>query len=208
MTLIEQLNWRYSAKKMNGTKVPKEKIDNILEAIRLAPTSYGMQEFKVFVIESKELLEKIYKEACQQTQVLECSHLLVFAATKKIKNDNINAYLQSVANNRNLELSALDGFKSMLNGLVESSEEKNFIYTSKQTYIALGYATIAAAIEQVDATPIEGFNPRAMDEILDLKNQNLGSVTLMTIGYRDVENDKYLYFPKLRKKADDIFIRI
>jgi len=208
MTLIEQLNWRYSAKKMNGTKVPQEKIENILEAIRLAPTSFGLQEFKVFVIESKELLEKIYKEACQQTQVLECSHLLVFAATKKIKNDNINAYLQSVANNRNLELSALDGFKSMLNGLVESSEEKNFIYTSKQTYIALGYATIAAAIEQVDATPIEGFNPRAMDEILDLKNQNLGSVTLMTIGYRDVENDKYLYFPKLRKKADDIFMRI
>jgi nitroreductase len=206
MTLIEQLNWRYSAKKMNGTKVPKEKIDNILEAIRLAPTSYGMQEFKVFVIESKDLLQKIYDQSCHQTQVLECSHLLVFAATKKIKVENVNNYIQAVAKNRNLELSTLDGFKTMLNNLVEATEEKNFAWTSRQTYIALSYASIAAANEQVDSTPIEGFNPKILDEILDLQSMNLGSVCLLTLGYRDEENDKYLKFPKLRKNAKDIFI--
>src|SRR5665647_2204347 len=97
MSLVDTLNWRYATKRMNGTKVPTEKLEYILEAIRLAPTSFGLQPFKVIVIESPELRERIFNEACQQPQIKEASHILVFAANKKINAEQVDDYMQLVA---------------------------------------------------------------------------------------------------------------
>lgn len=205
MSLIDKLNWRYATKRMNGTQVPQEKVDRILEAIRLAPTSFGLQALKVIVITDQALKEKIFAEACQQPQITESSHVLVFAANKKVTQEQVDEYIQNIATTRNMPLEALDGFKGMFGGIV-AGDKQNFTWTSRQTYITLGVATIAAAIEEVDATPMEGFNPAALDEILGLSAQNLGSVSVLPLGYRDAANDYLAAAPKVRKSAEDLFI--
>ena len=206
MSLIDKLNWRYATKRMNGTQVPQEKVDRILEAIRLAPTSFGLQALKVIVITDQALKEKIFAEACQQPQIKESSHVLVFAANKKVTQEQVDEYIQNIATTRNMPLEALDGFKGMFGGIVAGDEQQNFTWTSRQTYIALGVATVAAAFEEVDATPMEGFNPAALDEILGLSAQNLGSVSVLPLGYRDAANDYLAAAPKVRKSAEDLFI--
>ncbi|MFM2291197.1 MAG: hypothetical protein RIS29_1010 [Bacteroidota bacterium] len=206
MSLIDKLNWRYATKRMNGTQVPQEKVDRILEAIRLAPTSFGLQALKVIVITDQALKEKIFAEACQQPQIKESSHVLVFAANKKVTQEQVDEYIQNIATTRNMPLEALDGFKGMFGGIVAGDEQQNFTWTSRQTYIALGVATVAAALEEVDATPMEGFNPAALDEILGLSAQNLGSVSVLPLGYRDAANDYLAAAPKVRKSAEDLFI--
>ncbi|MBP1676171.1 MAG: nitroreductase [Bacteroidetes bacterium] len=208
MSLLQQLNWRYATKRMNGTKVPQNKIDNILEAIRLTPTSYGFQAFKVFAIENPELREKIFNAACPQPQIKEGSHILVFAADRKVTAESVDAYMQLMASTRGIPVEALDGFKAAFDPIVAGSVEQNFVWTARQTYIALGVAMVAAAEEEVDATPIEGFNPAALDEVLGLGAQNLGSVTILALGYRDAEADKLANAPKVRKSSKDLIVNL
>jgi len=206
MSLIDKLNWRYATKRMNGTKVPQEKVDRILEAIRLAPTSFGLQGFKVIVIENEALREQIFNGACQQPQIKEASHVLVFAANKKVTQDMVDEYIQDIATTRNMPLEALSGFKDMFAGIVAGNEQQNFGWTARQTYIALGVGLVAAAEEEVDATPMEGFSAEALDAILGLGEQNLGAVSVLTLGYRDAANDYLANAPKVRKSNEKLFI--
>jgi nitroreductase len=206
MSLVDKLNWRYATKRMNGTKVPQEKVDRILEAIRLAPTSFGLQGFKVIVIENEALREQIFNGACQQPQIKEASHVLVFAANKKVTQDMVDEYIQDIATTRNMPLEALSGFKDMFAGIVAGNEQQNFGWTARQTYIALGVGLVAAAEEEVDATPMEGFSAEALDAILGLGEQNLGAVSVLTLGYRDAANDYLANAPKVRKSNEKLFI--
>lgn len=205
MTLIDKLNWRYATKRMNGTKVPQEKIDRILEAIRLAPTSFGLQPFKVIVVENAALRERIYKEACPQPQILEGSHVLVFAAIKNVDIKQVEDYLQLIAETRDISTDSLKDFRNMFNGIISHSEEKNFIWTARQAYIAFGVGIVAAASEDVDATPMEGFNASALDNILGLTEQNLSAVTILTLGYRDEDNDYHAKDKRVRKSKEALF---
>lgn len=205
MNLIDKLNWRYATKRMNGTKVPQEKVDNILEAVRLAPTSFGLQPFKVFVIESSELREKIFNEACQQPQIKEASQILVFAANKKVTAEQIDEYMQLTATTRAIPVESLNDFKAMFGGIVAGSADQNFVWTARQAYIAFGVGIVAAAIEGVDATPMEGFSTEALDKILGLADQNLGSTTILTLGYRDEANDYLVNAAKVRKSKSSLF---
>lgn len=205
MNLIDKLNWRYATKRMNGTKVPQEKVDNILEAVRLAPTSFGLQPFKVFVIESPELREKIFNEACQQPQIKEASQILVFAANKKVTAEQIDEYMQLTATTRAIPVESLNDFKAMFGGIVAGNADQNFVWTARQAYIAFGVGIVAAAIEGVDATPMEGFSTEALDKILGLAEQNLGSTTILTLGYRDEANDYLVNAAKVRKSKSSLF---
>lgn len=207
MNLIENLNWRYATKRMNGTKVSEEKINNIKEAIRMAPTSFGLQAFKVIDVEDVDLRKKIYEEACQQPQILEASNLFVFVANKKVTPGLVDQYMSHISETRQIPLESLSGFKSAFDGIVNGTVEQNFQWTSKQTYIALGVGLVAAANEKVDATPMEGFNPAALDKILGLEAQNLGSVSIMALGYRNETEDKYALLTKVRKSVQDIFVK-
>jgi nitroreductase / dihydropteridine reductase len=205
MNLIDKLNWRYATKRMNGTKVPQEKVDRILEAIRLAPTSFGLQPFKVIVIESPELREKIFNEACQQPQIKEGSHVLVFAANKKVSAEQVDDYMSRIASTRGIPIESLNDFKAMFAGIVASNAEQNFVWTARQAYIAFGVGIVAAANENVDATPMEGFSAEALDKILGLSEQNLGSTTILTLGYRDEANDYLANALKVRKSKSTLF---
>jgi len=205
MSLKDSLSWRYATKRMTGGKVPQEKVDQILEAIRLAPTSFGLQPFKVIVIEDEKLREEIFNTACQQPQIKEASHVLVFAANKKVTAEQVQEYMELIATTRGIPVESLDGFKAMFDGIVAGTAEQNFVWTARQAYLAFGVGIVAAALEQVDATPMEGFNPQALDKILGLEEQNLGSTTILTLGYRDEANDSLVKAAKVRKSMDKLF---
>lgn len=207
--LIETLNWRYATKRMNGNKIPSEKLDVILEAIKLSPSSAGLQPYTVFVIEDQAVKEKIHKVAYSQPQIIEASHVLVFAAYNKLTSENVSDYLNLIADTRSIPVASLDGFKNSINSaLLSRSEEVNAQWAARQAYIALGHALVAAASEQIDATPMEGFDAKGLDEILGLNEKGLNSVVIMTLGYRDSENDALASAKKVRKTHEKLFVTI
>lgn len=205
MSLLDKLQWRYATKRMNGTKVPQAKIDNILEAIRLAPTSYGFQPFKVFVIEDIALKNQIFENACQQPQIIESSHILIFAAVKNIDEAQVDDYMNLISKTRNIPVESLSGFKSAFSGIISADEASNFVWTARQAYLAFGVGIVAAAVESVDATPMEGFDSKALDALLGLNEKNLSAVTIMTLGYRDDANDLLSKALKVRKNNAELF---
>ncbi len=206
MNLITQLNWRYATKRMNGKEVPQSKVDNILEAIRLTPTSFGLMPYSVIAIKDKELLKKINAEACQQPQLLEGSHLLVFAIWEKITEKQVDDYMALVASTRGIPVAALADFKKMIWGMVSSQSPADMnTWSAKQAYIALGTGLVAAALEEVDATPMEGFNPKKLDEVLGLTEKGLKSTVLLMLGYRDASKDQTATAKKVRRATKDLF---
>jgi nitroreductase/dihydropteridine reductase len=207
--LIEDLNWRYAAKRMNGASIPQEKLNTILEAIKLSPSSAGLQPYKVVVISDKETKERIFKEAAPQPQIPESSHLLVFAAWEKITAEHISEYMDLIAKTRDISVESLAKFQeSITGGILSRTEEVNFNWAARQTYIALGHALVAAATEHIDATPMEGFNNAKLDEILGLEEKGLKSVVIMTLGYRDHENDVLAKAKKVRRSNEELFIAV
>lgn len=208
MNLSEKLNWRYATKRMNGQTVSDSSLNNILDAMQLAPSSMGLQPFTFIVISNKELLQKIHSQACQQPQITEASHVIVLAAWKSISEKDINDYIQNIADTRGVTLDSLEGFKNMLLPMTKRTNEENNNWAARQAYIALGFGLVAAANEGVDATPMEGFNPAAMDELLGLKEKNLASVLVMPLGFRNIENDYLVNSKKVRRAKKDLFITL
>ncbi len=209
MSLIQDLNWRYATKRMNGQKVPQEKLDYILEAIRLAATSYGLQPFSVLVIENEELRKKIQPVAYNQPQIFEASHLLVFAAWNDITDAQIAAFMGNVAKTRGIPVESLQGFHNTIAGTIERlSQEQRFTWSAKQAYIALGTGLAAAAEQKVDATPMEGFDALGLDVLLDLQAKGLRSVAIMPLGYRDEANDQLSHAQKVRRTKEELFIEM
>ena len=207
MDLIESLEWRYASKKMNGEKVPQEKVNKILEAIRLAPSSMGLQPYTVLIIEDPELKKQIQPIAFNQSQIGQSSHLLVFAAWDNVTPQHIEDYISHTAEVRKVAKESLNDFReTLLNMAKNRSPEENFSWAARQAYIAFGTALVAAATEEVDATPMEGFNSEALDELLNLKEKGLKSVTLLPLGFRDEEGDWLAKLPKVRREKEKLFI--
>jgi nitroreductase/dihydropteridine reductase len=205
MELLDKLNWRYAAKAMNGKKVPQEKIDRILEAARLAPTSSGLQPFEIIVITNQELKEKIKPVAWNQSVITDCSHLLVFAAWDTYTPERINKMFDLTNEVRGFENEGWENYRKMLlSSYPQKDAEVNFNHAAKQAYIAFSAAIIAAAYEGVDATPLEGFDPAKVDEILGLKAKGLGSAVMLPIGYRAADQDWLVNLPKVRKSTEDL----
>ncbi len=209
MELLEKLNWRYAAKAMNGQTVPQEKIDNIIEAISLAPTSSGLQPFEVLVITNQELKEKIKPISWNQSMITDCSHLLVFAAWDTYTADRINKQFDLTNTVRGFKNEGWENYRQMLlSNYPQKDAEENFIHTAKQAYIAFSLAIVAAAFEEVDCTPIEGFNPDALDEILGLREKGLRSCLMLPLGYRDADKDWLVNLKKVRKSREDLITEI
>ncbi len=208
-TLINHLQWRYATKRMNGEKVPQEKVAYILEAIRLSASSVGLQPYTVLVIENDEVRRQVQKVAYNQPQLVEGSHVIVFAAWDDISEAQVDAYMQHTAETRNVPVASLAGFKSSIMGSIGTkTQEQKFEWAARQTYIALGTALLAAAEQGVDATPMEGFDPAALDELLHLKEKGLRSVSIMALGYRNKQEDYMATAKKVRRKKEDLFITI
>lgn len=202
-TLLELLNWRYATKKMDPAKsVPQEKVDAIVEAIRMAPTSSGTQPFELILVTNPDVRAKIRAAAMDQSPISDCSHLLVFAAWDNYTEDRIDEVTQLNIDARG-EIPLIHQYYGNLKAnYLPRETEVNYAHAARQAYIALGIGLVAAAEQGVDSTPMEGFDPATVDAILGLGDKGLRSVVLLPLGYRDPTGDWLLPMAKVRKTRD------
>ncbi|NEV93469.1 NAD(P)H-dependent oxidoreductase [Psychroflexus sp. YR1-1] len=206
---IEKLHWRYATKKFNPEKeVSEEDLETLLEAIRLSASSYGLQPYEVIVIKDPEVRAKLKPAAFSQPQITDASYLLVFAYNTNVDQAYVDKFIKSNADIRNKPEDEFKGLKDMIeNSVLTFSEKKKEEWAARQAYIALGNLLSAAAHLEIDACPMEGFNPEEFDDLLDLKSKNLKSVALTTLGYRSGD-DQLQKEKKVRKSKDELFTRI
>lgn len=208
MKLIDALQWRYATKRMNGTKVPAETLDTILEAIRLAPSSFGLTPYNVIVIEDEATRKLLQPHFYNQPQIAECSALVIFANWTSITETEVDNYMAEIAEQRGVPVDALGDFANYIKGAIKGRTQEDLQnWAAKQTYIALGVGLVAAADAQVDATPMEGFNPAGVNEVLGLPAQELNAALAMTLGYRDASQDYMVSMKKVRRDAAKLIIK-
>ena len=210
MDLFETLKWLYATKKMDPKKaVPQEKVDRILEAIRLTPTSSGLQPYEVFVVTNPEIRAKIRPIAWNQAQITEGSHLLVFAAWDNYTADRINMMFDLTNAERGARNEGWENYRKQLLATYPSrTPEQNYQHAARQAYIGVGVALIAAAAEGVDSTPMEGFDPAALDDILGLQAKGLKSVVIMPLGYREAAQDWLVNLKKVRRPIEQFITEV
>ena len=206
---IKDANWRYATKKFDTTKkVSKEDLETLKEAIRLSASSYGLQPYKVLIIENREIRAQLQPAAWGQSQIVDASQLIVFANITNFGDTDIDASLSLTTETRGLPADALNGYGDFMKSKIGAlSEDVRNTWTSKQTYLALGNLLNAAAELRIDVTPIEGFEPEKVNEILGLKQLGLNASVLATIGYRH-EEDATQHYTKVRKSNEELFINI
>ncbi|MEG2030491.1 MAG: NAD(P)H-dependent oxidoreductase [Janthinobacterium sp.] len=208
--LLETLQWRYATKKMDPTKtVPQEKVERILEAVRLTASSSGLQPYEVFVVTNPALREQIKPHAWNQSQVTDSSHLLVFAAWDNYTTERINQMFDLVNTVRGFKNEGWEAYRQqILATYPQRDAETNYQHAARQAYIGVGTALIAAAAEHVDSTPMEGFDPAKVDEILGLRARGLRSVVMLPLGYRADEGDWLVDLKKVRRERDQFITEL
>jgi len=208
--LLQALQWRYATKKMDPAKaVPQEKVERILEAIRLTASSSGLQPYEVFVVTNPALREQIKQHAWNQAQVTDSSHLLVFAAWDNYTAERINHMFDLVNAERGIKNEGWEAYRQqLLNTYPQRDAETNYQHAARQAYIGVGTALIAAAAEHVDSTPMEGFDPAKVDEILGLRARGLRSVVMLPLGYRADAGDWLVNLKKVRRARQEFITEL
>lgn len=201
---LDRLNWRYATKKMDPNKaVPEDKVAKIVEAVQMAPSSSGLQPYELLVVRNADLRAAIRPVAWDQAQITEGSHLLVFAAWDNYSEERIDAVVDQMAAERGGMNDLLKGYYDRLKSMyLPRTEEENYAHAARQAYIGLGFALAAAAELEVDSTPMEGFDPAQVDEILGLKAKGLRSVLLLPLGYREEGADWLVNLKKVRRPLE------
>jgi nitroreductase/dihydropteridine reductase len=209
MSLVDKLNWRYATKKFDITKkIPADKLQNILDAAQLAPSSLGLQHYRVLVVEDPAVRAQLREVAYGQPQITDASQLIVFAAETNINEDFGKKYIDNVAATRNIPREALGGFEGMVLGAISArTPEQLLVWAQKQAYIGLGVLVTAAAEQDVDVCPMEGFDPAGFDNVLGLTEKGLTATVIATIGYR-AEDDATSHAAKVRRPASELFIHV
>ncbi|RFZ92569.1 NAD(P)H-dependent oxidoreductase [Mucilaginibacter conchicola] len=209
MTLVDKLNWRYATKKFDSTKkIAADKLRYILDAVKLAPSSIGLQHYRVLVIEDAGIRAKLREAAYGQPQVTDASQLIVFAAETGLNETFGKKYIDNVAAVRGVERETLAGFENMVLGAINGrTPEQLTIWAQKQAYIALGHLIAAASEQDIDSAPMEGFDPARFDEILGLKEKGLTTTVIAAIGYR-ADDDAYAKLAKVRRPNEEFFIHV
>ena len=206
---ITNQNWRYATKKFDATKkISTEDLETLKEAIQLSTSSYGLQPYKVFIIENPELRAKIQPFAWGQSQIVDASQLLVFANITNFGETEIDQYIANMADTRGISVESVKGYADFMKMKITAlPEEQRNTWTSKQTYLALANLMNAAAELKIDVTPMEGFEPENVNEVLGLKELGLNASLLATIGYRH-EEDATQHYKKVRKPKNELFINL
>ncbi|MBD3723561.1 MAG: NAD(P)H-dependent oxidoreductase [Flavobacteriaceae bacterium] len=209
MELIENLKWRYATKKFDTTKkVSYDDLENLKEAIQLSVSSYGLQLYKVLIIENSAIREKLKPVSWNQSQITDASHLFVFCNYKDVSSEAIDDFIKQTAVTRNLDLNRLNGYGDFIKSkLAEKSKEEKTSWLKSQTYLALGNLLNACAELRIDACPMEGFESDAYNKILGLDEQGLNAAVIAPIGYRHKE-DQTIDAKKVRKPFDLLFQEI
>ena len=201
-SILEALNWRYATDRFLDQAISDENLHTILEAARLAPSSMNFQPWKYILIKSPELKQQIFEAGYNQQAIIEAPTLLALTIPNILNTDNVNHIIQAAAEARNAEVSTLEGYRKMLQGFIDKTEpDKFFDWSRRQAYISLGILLLTAAQLEIDAAPMEGFDPEKVNSILGL--QNYSTVTLIALGYRSPEDDHQTW-PKVRFKMEEI----
>jgi nitroreductase len=208
-TFLENQNWRYATKKFDTTKkVSLEDLKFLKEAIRLTASSFGLQPYKVIFIETADLRAKLQPAAWGQSQIVDASHLIVFANMTNFGDTEIDDVIQNLTTTRGLPADALKGYGDFMKSKISPLPiEARNIWSAKQTYLALGNLMNAAAELKIDVTPMEGFEPEQFNEILGLDAMNLNAVLVATIGYRH-DADETQHYAKVRKSHEELFLTL
>lgn len=206
---IDALNWRYATKAFDKSKkLTENQLDLLKKAVQLAPSSYGLQPYQVLIVSNPEIKEKLKEAAFGQPQLTDASHIFVFARTHNFTEKHVDEYASNIATTRGIDVTAIQGFVDVMKGTVNSrSQDELANWNAKQAYIALGVLLESAALNEIDACPMEGFNNAHFDGILGLADRNLTSVVIAPVGFRSSE-DAYQNLKKVRKSEDDLFIHI
>lgn len=209
MEFLQKLNWRYATKGFDpAKKLSAEQVEGLLEALRLAPSSFGLQPWKFVLVENAELRAKLRASSWNQAQITEASHLIVLCRKDKLTQADVNAYIEDTARTREQELASLDGFRDMMHGFLDAMDsEKAAIWATKQVYIALGVLLSACAAADIDSCPMEGFDAAQYDEILDLPAKGLHAVVVCPVGFRSAD-DKYAMAKKVRYSKEEVIVRL
>jgi nitroreductase len=209
MSLIENLTWRAAVKSFDPTKkLTEEQLNQVLDATRLAPSSAGLQPYRILVVENPEIREKLREAAYGQAQLTQASHVIVFAAETVINEAYVNKAMQLVATTREIGMEHLEAFRQNIVGMVNSlSEEDKITWAKKQAYIALGVLTAATADAHIDICPMEGFQAGKFDEILGLAEKGLTTAVIAPIGFRS-DDDMLSKMAKVRRPKEELFIHI
>ncbi|MBD3723892.1 MAG: NAD(P)H-dependent oxidoreductase [Flavobacteriaceae bacterium] len=205
-SFITNQNWRYATKKFDSTKkVSNEDLQILKEAIQLSTSSYGLQPYKVLIIENPEIRKQLQPVSWGQSQIVDASHLIVFANYTNINEIHIDNYINNIAQLRELNVEDLAGYSDFMKSkILALPQEQLAVWTSKQTYLALGNLINAAAELKIDVTPMEGFEPEKYNEILGLNELGLNASLVAPIGYRHSE-DVNQHLAKVRKPLDELF---
>ncbi len=210
MSLIENLNWRHAVKAFDpNKKVSEENVEKIIEAVRLAPTSSGLQQFRVIKVTNPEIKEKLVQGALNPESMKECSHLLVFAAWDTYTAERIDKVFDFTTEERGLPKGRFESYTDQLKAMyLNLPDEVNFAHTSRQSYIGLGLAMAQAAELKVDTCPAEGFDTKVVDEVLNLKQYGLKSVSLLYVGVADDARDWIKPMKKVRIPRNEFVIDV
>lgn len=205
--IIQTLEWRYATKQFDaGKKVSEQDLTELLESLRLSPSSFGLQPWKFVIVENKEIRKKLREAAWNQPQVVDASHLIVLCARTDVDEKYIRSYIDSIAQQRGVTPESLSQFEGMMQGFrANLSDDAAISWAKHQVYLASGFLMFTAAQKRIDACPMEGFDRRKVDEILGLPEKKLTSAMLCAIGYRSAD-DKYAQAKKVRFDKKDIFI--
>ena len=206
MNVIDQYKWRYATKKFDAKKkISDSNIELIKESISLAPTSYGLQLFKVIIVENQEIKNELKKASYNQSQISDASHIFVFCNSTKIIGDDIDNYIKNKSSNQNKPISEISGYGDFLKTtLLKKEHKKVSIWTANQVYIALSHLMTFCPSIGIDSCPVEGFDSYKYNEILNLNNRNLNSTVVAAVGYRS-NKDSSQYEKKIRKSNDELF---
>lgn len=206
--LLSRLEWRYATKKFDPARpAAQEQVDRIVEAIRLAPTSSGLQPYDLIVVSDPALRARIKPVANDQQQIVDCSHLLVFAAWDDMTPTRIDKMFDLVNSERGFVNEGWEAYrKVLLSKHATQGRQANFEFAARQAYIGLGTGIVAAAMEGVDATPMEGFDPAGVDRVLGLDAMGLRSVSMLALGHRDADGDWLVKLKKVRRSREDFVL--
>lgn len=207
--IIDDLNWRYATKAFDPEKkVSKEDLETLLEALRLTPSSFGLQPWAFVVVETQEILEQLLPVSWNQQQVTQASHTFVLCRKESMDEAYVDRYIADLCEKRGMKVEDMGGLSKVIKDfLSKHSEESLKQWMSDQVYIALGQLMTVAATMKIDACPMEGFDSNGYDEILGLKEKGLSSVVVCPVGYR-ASDDKYATLTKIRWELDDLVVRI
>lgn len=206
---IDDLNWRYATKKFDASKkVSAEDLEILKEAVQLSASSYGLQPYKILVVQDENVKAQFKEAGYNQSQFTEASEIFVFAHQTDFGPELVDSYIAHAERIQGLETGSLEDYANTMKGsLLPLPQEAKAGWTARQTYIAIGNLLSAAAIHKIDACPMEGFDASKFDEILDLKKDKLHAIAVVAVGYRS-EDDKYQHCKKVRRPQDELFTTI